>query len=235
LRVLSPFAFAWAGAFAAAAAPASAGTLEVNPVLLEINSAHRTATVNLRNDDAVPVTIRTYALEWRQSGGEEDYADTSAVIVSPPIFTIAPGATQLVRVGLRTPASSPQAYRLVVEEVPEAGPAGGIRVALRINLPLYAWLSAGQASALRWSARRDGDGGWTLEAANEGAGYVRLDPSLAEAAIGVRVPEQVTLGTLLPGATRRWHIAGSLDVRNAARFREISTAQAHAEVQASRN
>ena len=121
---------------AAAATPAAAGTLEVNPVLLEISANRRTATVTLRNQEAVPVTVRAYPLEWRQAGDGEAYAETSAVIVSPPVFTIAPGATQLIRVGLRSPSGDRRAYRLIVEEVPDARPTNGIRVALRLNLPL---------------------------------------------------------------------------------------------------
>ena len=151
MRALAALAFVCAAAVPAAV-PATAGTLEVNPVLLEINSAHRTATLTLRNDEAVPVMIRAYALDWRQAGGGEDYADTSAVIVSPPIFTIAPGATQLVRVGLRTPSSSPQAYRLIVEEVPEADGVIGIASSLA---RLARWTSkrfAGASTATAWSA-----------------------------------------------------------------------------------
>jgi len=214
-------------------APAFAGTLQVNPVLLEINSGRRTATVTIRNEEATPVTIRAYALDWRQAGGDEGYAETSAVIVSPPIFTVAPGATQLIRVGLRTPSGAPAAYRLIVEEVPGAEPGSGIRVALRLNLPLYSSIAAGEFSALRWSAWREADGGWTLEAVNGGRGYVRIDPAVAQRAIGLRIPDHVNLGTVLPGAERRWHIGAQIDVSDTARFRAITRAQGHGEAQAS--
>ena len=217
------------------AAPAAAGTLQVNPVLLEINADRRTATVTLRNEEATPVTIRAYALDWRQAEGGESYDETSAVIVSPPIFTVAPGATQLIRVGLRTPSSAPHAYRLIVEEVPEAAGGNGIRVALRLNLPLYASVAAGEAAALRWSAWREADGGWTLEAINGGRGYVRLDPALALGATGIGVPDHVNLGTVLPGAIRRWRLGAQLDVRDAARFRAVARTQGDGEARASRD
>lgn len=216
------------------AAPALAGTLQVNPVLLEISANRRTATVTLRNQESVPVTIRAYPLEWRQTGGDEQYAETSAVIVSPPIFTIAPGATQLIRVGLRSPSGARQAYRLIIEEVPGASPGNGIRVALRLNLPLYAMVPAGQASALRWSAWQENDG-WVVEAVNGGAGYVRLSPEGAQNATGIRVGNHVNFGTVLPGATRRWRIGPQLEVRDQARFRQIARAQGHGGAQASRD
>ena len=212
--------------------PASAGTLQVNPVLLEISANRRTATVTLRNQEATAVTIRAYPLEWRQADGNESYAETSAVIVSPPIFTIAPGATQLIRVGLRSPSGARQAYRLIIEEVPDASPSNGIRVALRLNIPLYAMMPAGQASALSWSAWQEADGGWTIEAVNGGPGYVRLSRELAQGATGIRAGDQVNFGTVLPGATRRWHIGPQLDVRDQSRFRQIARTQGRVGAQA---
>ena len=230
LAIACGAALVWA---AAPTAPAWAGTLQINPVLLEIGANRRTATVTLRNEEATPVTIRAYALDWRQADGDDHYAETSAVIVSPPIFTIAPGATQLIRVGLRSPSGSPQAFRLIVEEVPAAVPGNGIRVALRLTPPLYASLPAGDVAALRWSAWREGDG-WIFEAVNRGTGYVRVDPAVARNSTGVAVPDHVSLGTVLPGATRRWRIGAQLDVRDAARFRQISR-PVNVEAQASRD
>ena len=58
-----------------------------------IDADHRTGSVTVRNEEATPVTVRAYPLAWAQSGGNDDYTETSAVIVSPPVVTIAPGAT----------------------------------------------------------------------------------------------------------------------------------------------
>lgn len=202
-------------------APASAGTLQVNPVLVEITTARRTASVTIRNEEAVPVTIRTYALAWNQANGQDNYEETTDVIVSPPVTTIAPGASQLVRVGLRAPANGPRAYRLIVEEVPEANPGGGIRVALRLNLPFYIQTAAGDVAQLRWSAQRYPDGGWSFEASNPGVGYARLSPDAARAATGVRFDDSIHFGTVLPGSTRRWRIGGNLRVEDAGRLQQI--------------
>ena len=217
---------------AAPALPASAGTLQINPVLVEIGSGRRTATVSLRNQETNPVTIRAYALGWRQTGGEDVYEESAAVIVSPPIFTIPAGGTQLIRVGLRSPSAAPQAYRLIIEEVPEANPGGGIRVALRLNLPLYSAIEAGDAAALRWSARQLPDGGWLVEAVNPGAGYVRLDSRAAATATGLQFGDDVNFGTLLPGATRRWRIGAQTRIENRARFEQISRVDSHVAAQA---
>ena len=217
------------------AAPALAGTLQINPVLVEVNASRRTGLVTIRNEEAEPVTIRAYALEWRQQGGEEIYGETEAVIVSPPVFTIPAAGTQMVRVGLRSPSSEPRAYRLIVEEVPEARPSDGIRVALRLNLPFYAMMPAGEASALRWSAWREHDGRWTLEAVNPGTGYVRLDHHVARDATGLSFGDNVHLGTVLPGATRRWAIGAQPEIQDRVKFQHIARTDGRATAQASRD
>ncbi len=215
-------AFACGAAFLAAV-PAHSGTLQVNPVLVEINADRRTATVTVRNEDPVPVTIRAYPLAWSQANGEDEYSETNAVIVSPPVTTIAPGATQSIRVGLRQPNGTPTPYRLIVEEVPEAAPAGGIKVALRLNLPLYAMMAGGEASDLVWSARRS-EAGWTIEADNRGSGYVRVDAEIAGQSTGLAFDGATSFGTVLPGARRRWTMSRDAEVANPSAFARVQGA-----------
>jgi fimbrial chaperone protein len=192
---------------AALPAPASAGSLQVDPVRLEINAGRRTATVRVRNQENAPVTIHAYALAWTQADGEDVYGETQAVIVSPPIFTIPGGATQLIRVGLRPSATGAAAYRLLVEEVPQASPAGSVQVALRLNLPLFAMIDAGTASELAFSTLRGADGRWTIEAVNRGRHYVRLETAAVEAATGLDLEPDLAFGVVLPGSVRRWTVA----------------------------
>ena len=210
------------GGAAASMAPAFAGTLQVNPVLAEIDADRRTATISVRNQEAKPVTIRAYPLGWSQPQGDDLYEETSAVIVSPPIFTIPAGGTQLIRVGMRQAAATPQAYRLIIEEVPEASGSEGIRVALRLNLPLYIRTPSGRAVDLAWTAERRADGGWTIAAANQGAGYVRLDSEAAFQATGIRFDNTIHFGTVLPGATRRWAVGPGPQIEDRARFQQVA-------------
>ena len=223
-----PILLAWGAALFGAVplAPAAAGTLQVNPVLVQVDAGRRTATVTVRNEEAASVTIRAYPLAWRQEAGEDRYEESAAVIVSPPIFTIPAGGTQLVRVGLRRPGSEPQAYRLIVEEIPEAHPGGGIQVALRLNLPFYASIEPGRPETLRWSARRSGSG-WEVEAVNGGAGFVRVDPDMARAATGIEFSDEIAFGTVLPGATRRWQVAGEPRIADRVRFDRLTRLSAH--------
>lgn len=207
---------------AAGLAPAAAGTLQVNPILVEVGTGHRIGSVTVTNEEDVPVTIRAYPLEWRQEGGEDHYQETNSVIVSPPVFTIAPHGTQIVRVGLRQPSAASAPYRLIIEEVPEAAPPGaGIRVALRLNLPLYANLQAGTQQDLSWSAYRLANGQWAIEARNGGTGWVRVDAAAAQAATGLRLEDGFGFGTVLPGSARRWLIGTEPRFGDRARFQHI--------------
>jgi fimbrial chaperone protein len=221
MRCNSLLAAAAACGFSLWAAPAAAGSLQVNPVLVEIDADHRTGSVTVRNVEAVPVTIHAYPLAWQQAEGEDRYEDSAALIVSPPVFTVAPGATQVVRVGLRNPAASGHSYRLIIEEVPEAMPGTGIRVALRLNLPLYANVRPAAATALRWAASRLPDGNWVLEAVNSGTGYVRVDPEAAAGATGLHFGSDIAFGTVLPGAARRWQLGGALEIADRAKLQQI--------------
>jgi len=207
---------------AAGLPPAAAGTLQVNPVLVEIGAARRTGSVTVHNIEDAPVTIRAYPLAWRQDGGDDHYDETEAVIVSPPVFTIPPGGTQIVRVGLRRPSAAPQPYRLMIEEIPEAAQGGGIRVALRLNIPLYSGLSRGAPADLRWSASRRSDGQWAIDARNAGNGWVRVDAQAAEAATGLRFEDGFAFGTVLPGGVRRWAVGANPRIGDRARFQQIA-------------
>ena len=223
-----------AAAIAAVPGAAQAGSLSVDPIRLEITQGRRTATLRVRNQEQSPVTIRAYALAWSQVDGEDRYEDSAAVIVSPPIFTIPAGGTQLIRVGLRTPSADPRAFRLMVEEVPQASPGGGVQVALRLNLPLFAMMNAGTAAELGWAASRGADGRWTVEAVNTGAHYVRVEPAAAEAATGVDFDNSANLGVVLPGSRRRWVVGSAPALLDNGRFAAIQRGAVRAEPQASR-
>ena len=62
--------------------------------------------------------------DWVQSeDGTDEYESTSDVIAVPPIFSIAPGETQIIRVGLVGGLSPDRelAHRLFLTELPRPG------------------------------------------------------------------------------------------------------------------
>jgi fimbrial chaperone protein len=200
--------------------PAHAGSLQVDPIMLELSQTRRTTTLRITNREPVPVTIRTHALSWSQPAGADLYQETNDVIVSPPIFTIPGNGFQVVRIGLRPSTASAGGYRIIVEEVPAAHP-GTVQVALRLDLPLLAMLPTGTMRDLSWTAMREADGGWTLEAENRGAGAVRIAPADAAAATGISENANIHYGTVLPHSRRRWHLAARPPLRNPTLFQTI--------------
>jgi fimbrial chaperone protein len=207
--------------FAAAllAAPAIAGSLQVDPVKVEISKDRKVASVRITNEAPVPVTIRAHAVSWAQANGEDVYGQAPRIILSPPIFTIAPGAKQLLRIGLRT-AATPSNYRLILEELPQANRGAGIQVALRLNLPVYVLQKQGSLDELAWAAWQQ-DGTWIVEAANRGAGYVRIEGDEAAKRTGLAM-EGGLFGTVLPGSTRRWAVGPKPSIIDRAQFQRIA-------------
>src|SRR3990170_3108661 len=90
-------AFAW---LIACAGPASAGSFTVNPVNITLPAGRQAASLTLTNSDAAPVSVLVQTYAWTQVDGVDVHTPTDNIIASPPIFTIAPGKTQLVRIGL---------------------------------------------------------------------------------------------------------------------------------------
>lgn len=202
-----------------AAVPALAGSLQVDPVKVEISADRKIGSIRIRNDAPAPVTVRAHALSWSQANGEDVYGEAPRLIISPPIFTIPAGATQLIRVGLRN-APTPSSYRLILEEVPGANPQGGIQVALRLNLPVYVLQKEGSADQLVWGAWQQ-DGKWIIEASNRGTGYVRIEGHEATRRTGVALDAGL-LGTVLPGGTRRWAVGAQPSISDRAQFQRIT-------------
>jgi len=207
---------------AMATMPAAAGTLRVDPVQIEMPDERGVTSITVRNEEQTPVTVRAYALGWRQQNGQNVYDENPAVILSPPVFTMGGGQSQLVRIGLRNADAHRRAYRIILEEVPEANPAGGIRVAIRLDMPLVAQLEHRSESDLVWRAGRDNSGNWWLEATNAGPGYVRIDGAEAAARTGLAPGANIHFGAVLPGSSRRWTIGARPSVADPARFEAIA-------------
>jgi fimbrial chaperone protein len=218
-RLIRRFATALLLAIASITAPAAAGTLQIDPISVEISKNRKVGSVKVTNEESDPVTIHAYALAWSQVDGEDRYEDTAKLILSPPVFTIPGGGTQTVRVGLRSADGAGRPYRLIIEEVPQASSEGGVQVTLRLNLPVFAMMDAGKQSDLRWSAFKAKDG-WVLEAANGGSGWVRVDPTAATAATGL-VADGSNMGVVLPGSRRQWKLGTAPKVADRGKFQII--------------
>lgn len=120
---------------------ALAGSFSVNPVRIELSVQRSSAVVQVENTGSSEVTVEARTFAWAQPKGKDQLSPTREVIVTPQVFRLKAGATQLLRVGaLRQPDPSKEIpYRLVLEEIPPppAPNVKGLQVALRISMPVF--------------------------------------------------------------------------------------------------
>jgi fimbrial chaperone protein len=197
----------------AAADGAAAGALSVAPIRIELSPAKRTAVLTVRNQDDSPVVVQARPAAWSQVQGEDQLDDTGELLVTPPIFTIPPKGQQVLRIALRREPDPAREldYRLVLAEVPPAAAAEttGLRVALRITLPVFVAPQAHVAADLAWSHRWLADGALEIQAHNRGTAHIQIlgfDVQSAGSAAGKLHTD--TPHYLLPGTVERWELHG---------------------------
>lgn len=130
------------------------------------------------------------------------------MLASPPIFTLGPRDSQVIRVGLKKPGGEDEAaYRVILEEIPQAtSNSAGIRVSLRLNLPFYKQPKAKGASRVTWSLAPAKDGGVELRATNAGTLHEQINRVEVADATGTRKRLVEQPGVVLPASTKSWAI-----------------------------
>ena len=143
-------------------ASAVAATLQVSPVRISISADGKAGVVRLQNQSEVSTLVQVEALVWDDGADLAQVPTTNEILAVPPVFEIAPGAEQVIRLALRRPLTTDteQAYRLLITEVPRAVGDGveGVAFALRLNLPVFV-TPDGALPQPAWSLERDGGGG----------------------------------------------------------------------------
>lgn len=199
-----------AGLLAAAALPAAASSFSLSPIRIYLSAAHRIGVVTLRNDGDEAVTVQVSSCAWTQPGGEDHYEASSDLIATPPVFSIAPHARQIVRVALRDYEAMTREgdYRLFFQEVPQPHSASftGLRIYLRIGVPLFVVPSSAAKSSLAWRARASGPHELEILATNSGAEHIEVTGFDVEAGAHAPPVHVATARYLLPGSTVSWRV-----------------------------
>ena len=121
------------------AGPAFAQSIGIAPVTVALAPGEATAIVTVTNRGANQTAVQVRPFAWDQNSGEDRLVPTRDLLVSPPIAKIDPGRTQTVRILLRKPAQTKEdLYRIFFDEIPADLPSNGVRVALRISIPVFA-------------------------------------------------------------------------------------------------
>ena len=182
---------------------AQAASISVSPIRVDVPAPASSASVTLRNDAALPVNIQIRIFKWKLEKGDDFYEETEAVVATPPVATIPPGGSALVRI-VRTgngPVVGEEPYRLIVDEIPDANRVRnvGVNVALRYAIPVFYLNGDASQAKVAWSIRTVG-GKRMLVATNTGdkssrVAKLRLDKTVLYAGLA---------GYVLGHSTRMW-------------------------------
>jgi fimbrial chaperone protein len=182
---------------------AHAAGFQVQPVRLDLDAAQNNAVLTVSNPTKAPLLIQAEAFAWRQENNEDILEPTSALLLNPPIFELAPGARQLVRVGRRpgmpSAAGREASYRLWLSQLPNAGTdaSQGIRLLFRVSLPVFiASTDPGRARPV-WSLTRE-----ALVLSNSGTRHLHLRETKLLRIDGTAV--SLPMRYVLPGAYVSW-------------------------------
>ncbi len=198
----------------AATAPARASSLQVSPISLEMLAPAAAATLTLHNGGSEPVNAQIRLYRWSQENGEDQLLPTEAVVASPPMTTLPPGAEYTLRV-IRTapgPVAAPEAYRLIVDEIPNgrARQSRSVALVVRYSIPVFFYPRYGAAAKLAWTIEKIG-GRAFLAATNSGDQHVRLAELSVRGASGKATSfGKGLVGYVLGRSTMRWAAPGAL-------------------------
>jgi fimbrial chaperone protein len=205
MRCLKLAVASWGALWAMAA---HSGALSVAPVRLELSAPELTGALTVTNTGTESSVVQLEATDWSQRNGQDEYAPSRELLATPPIFTLAPGASQIVRVGLRRPPDPRRelAYRLFLQEIPPPPKIGSteLRVALRIGVPVFISASKSRPE-LRVRARRAPGDEWLLTFDNVGAGHIQIgEVSVFPSGGKDPLASQRIAAYVLPGSQRVW-------------------------------
>jgi fimbrial chaperone protein len=194
-------------ALGTAAPSALAGSFQINPIRVDLGATAASQVLTVRNDGAEALVVQMSVQAWTQENDQDVYRPTQDVLVTPPIARIAPGAEQVIRVGLRRPTDPARqgTFRLFVNEVPGAPASGftGLQVALRVSLPVFVAASGPARRDVAWTLSRDTDGGLSLTLENRGNVHVQvLDLTLSAPGPGQPIARQSQVTYVLAGQRR---------------------------------
>jgi fimbrial chaperone protein len=188
----------------------TAQALSVLPVNIFLQPGQKATTMTVTNQGSRETAIQIRAYAWNQPNSEDQLTTSDSVVVSPPIATIAPGATQVVRLILRLPPLSGDkeaTYRILVDQIPAPAEPGVVQVVLRLSIPIFALPTTRAVSIVRYHLELNA-GQMYLVGFNEGRRHEAIRDIVLSTSDGRKLQTGPGISPyVLSGATRRWLIA----------------------------
>ena len=206
-------AIAGLGALVTVGSPmARAQALNVLPVTIQMAPGQRAGAMTVYNQSTAETSFQVRAYLWSQpSDGAEPLTASDEISVSPPLGTLAPGASQVIRLVLRHPAQDRESsYRLLLDQIPGPAEPETVRIALRLSLPIFAQPMVRTAAYLRFHVERQ-DGKSYLAAINDGTRHEKVEEIVIKTANGLSINAVGNVSPyVLAGAKSRWQLTSEL-------------------------
>jgi fimbrial chaperone protein len=194
-----------------------ASSLRVAPVGLELDAATKVATMRLRNDGTAPVDVQIRVFAWTQADGVDRLSPTRDVVVSPPATTVSPGVEYVIRVVriAKRPVELEEAYRIVVDEIPDLRRRRSrtVAFALRQSIPLFfAPATVDFVPQVPWQARH-ANGRVSVTAINRGGRFLKIaNLRLLDRRGGSHLLSRGLVGYVLAGSSMTWTFPGPAEM-----------------------
>ncbi|MGD1107173.1 MAG: fimbria/pilus periplasmic chaperone [Terracidiphilus sp.] len=187
---------------------ASAQALSVLPVNIFFSPGQKASSLTVTNVGKTETSIQIRAYAWSQQDGDDQLTDSDAVVLSPPLATIAPGASQVIRLILRKlPQGREATYRILVDQIPPPAEPGIVHMVLRMSIPIFAQPPTRAVPHLQFHLEIDA-GKLVLVGINDGLSHEVIRDIVLSTSDGRTLKEESSASPyILAGATRRWPIA----------------------------
>lgn len=159
----------------------AAAQVAVSPLRIDLNDHHNKDEVRITNQESGPRSYEVEIVAWSQTDERREvYSPTEDIIAVPPLFTLAPGEEQVVRVGMLTEAdpSIERSYRMFVTELaspqPEEQSTSGIKMRLQFGLPVFVAPAALPSASLDYFDSMRIDDQFFMHLRNHGNTHVKI-------------------------------------------------------------
>ena len=123
---------------------AAHASLNVSPVRVNLSDSHTKDVIQISNQEESVKSYEVEVVAWSQTDERREvYTPTEDILAVPPLFSLKPGETQLIRVGMLTDAdaNTERSYRMFITEIappePEKIESTGITMRLQIGIPVF--------------------------------------------------------------------------------------------------
>jgi fimbrial chaperone protein len=207
LRRTALYAFAAIPVALSTGLTARAQSLSVLPVNIHMAPGEQATTLTVTNQGASKTAVQIRAYAWNQDGDKDNLTPSNDVVVAPPIASIAPGDSQVVRLILRQPPQGKEAtYRIILDQIPPAAEPGVVHVVLRLSIPIFAQPQTRALAHVEFHAEVK-DGQTYLVANNDGLRHEAIREIELTSSNGQKLKlESGASPYILAGTTRHWKI-----------------------------